>query len=109
MDTTTYPRVIVPKWSDEQSAMEMRWKGWLSAHVETEKGIYYEVYFSDPVRLQQDMEYAVKGGSPCFAEQGLIILPEVTVEAVEKAVVFLWKQGFFSHLRPDETFSAPYP
>ncbi len=107
MSTPSYPRLVVPRWGDEQAAVEMGWKGWLSAHVETEQGIYYEVYFSDPVRIRQDMEHAVNDGAPCFAEPALIIVPEVTVETAEASVLYLWKKGFFSYLKPDETFSAP--
>ncbi len=103
METSPYPRVLVPNWADERVAFEMQLKGWLAARVETEKGKYYEVYFSDPLRLQQDMEEAIKNGAPCFTEPGLVILPEVTIETVEKAVRFLFKQGFFTYLRPDET------
>jgi len=54
-------------------------------------GCRYAVYFSDPMRLQQDVDEAVKSGRPCFAEPGLIIVPEVTVQTIQDAVQFLWK------------------
>jgi hypothetical protein len=53
------------------------------------------------MRLQQDMDEAVHNGRPCFAEPGLIIVPEVTVETIQDAVQFLWKQGFFASLKTD--------
>ena len=48
------------------------------------------------------VEEAVKSEKPCFAEPGLIILPEVTVKAIEDAVQFLWKQGFFATLKAEQ-------
>jgi hypothetical protein len=101
MKTPNSPRVIFPEGFDERVAFEANLKGWLSAQVELEDGACYAVYFSDPIRLQQDLEENVKLGKPCFAEPGLIVLPEVTVEAIQDAVQFLWEQGFFAHLKAD--------
>lgn len=84
------PRIIFPEGFDERTAFETPLKGWLNAQVELEDGRRYAVYFSDPVRLQQDLEEAVNDGRPCFAEPGLIIVPEVTVEIIQNAVLFLW-------------------
>lgn len=47
------------------------------------------------------MDEAVTSGRPCFAEPGLIVLPEVTVETIQNAVDFLWEQGFFAYLKAD--------
>ncbi len=44
---------------------------------------------------QQDLDENVKLGKPYFAEPGLIVLPEVTVEAIQAAVHSLWEQGYF--------------
>ena len=41
-------------------------------------------------------------GKPYFAEPGLIIVPEVTVQAMQEAVQFLWKQGFFASLKTEQ-------
>ena len=101
MKTLNGARVIFPEGFDERAASEARVKGWLSAQVELEDGCRYAVYFSDPIRLQQDLAEAVESGRPCFAEPGLIILPEATVEAIQDAVQFLWKQGFFAYLKAD--------
>jgi hypothetical protein len=60
------------------------------------------LYFSDLIRLQHDVDEAVNSERPCFAEPGLIILPEVTVQAIQEAVQFLWKQGFFASLKADQ-------
>jgi hypothetical protein len=60
------------------------------------------LYFSDLIRLQHDVDEAVNSERPCFAEPGLIILPEVTVQAIQEAVQSLWKQGFFASLKADQ-------
>lgn len=84
-------------------------KGWVCIHVETEPGVYYEICFYDPVRLRQDMEAVVEGeGAPCFAETAsLVLLPSVTVEAVENSVKYLWEKNYISAWQPDEKFSPP--
>ncbi|SRR6266511_5708619 len=102
MKTLNGPRVIFPEGFDERAAVETPLKGWLSAQVELEDGCRYVVYFSDPFRLQQDLDEAVNSGRPCFAEPGLIIVPEVTVKTIQNAVQFLWKQGFFTYLKADQ-------
>jgi hypothetical protein len=109
MKLTTYPRLLLPADFDQRAAFEITLKGWLSAQVETEEGARYPVYFSDPVRLQQDLEEAQAQGAPCFAEPGLIILPEVTVEAAEQAVQHLWQHGFFAWLRAESRLDSPSP
>jgi hypothetical protein len=80
--------------------METLLKGWLSVQVELDGGGRYAVYFSAPMRLQQDVDDAVHNGKPCFAEPGLIMVSEVTVQAIQNAVQFLWEQGFFAALKP---------
>jgi hypothetical protein len=115
MQTRSGPQVIFPEGFDERAAFETPLKGWLKAQVELEDGCRYAVYFSDPIRLQHDIDEAVKGGRPCFAEPGLIIVPEVTGEAIQDAVQFLWKQGFFASLKAERgegvesTTTAPNP
>lgn len=101
MKTRSGPRVIFPEGFDERAALETPLKGWLSVQVESEDGCRYAVYFSDPLRLQQDVDEAVKSGRPCFAEPGLIIVPEVTVQTIQDAVQFLWQQSFFASLKAD--------
>lgn len=102
MKTLRGPRVIFPEGFDERSAFETPLKGWLQAQVKLADGCRYAVYFSDPVRVQQDLDEAVKSESPCFAKPGLIIVPEVTVKAIQDAVQFLWKQGFFASLKAEQ-------
>jgi hypothetical protein len=95
MKISNYLRVVWPKGFDERAAFELPYKGWLRVNVESENGCRFSLYFTDPVRLQQELDEAVSIGRPYFAEPGLIILPEVTVEAITDAVQFLWDQDYF--------------
>ena len=60
----------------------------------------YSMSFYDPTRLKQVLDDEVAGGSPFFTEVGLVIVPEVTRENMEKAAEELCRQGFFDSLRP---------
>ena len=102
MKTRSNPRIIFPEGFDARAAFETPLKGWLHVQIELEDGCRYAVYFSDPIRLQHDVDEAVKSAKPCFAEPGLIIVPEVTVKAIQDAVQFLWKQGFFAYLKAEQ-------
>jgi hypothetical protein len=100
-ETSHHPKIIFPDGFDERSEHEMPLRGYLShALVELEDGSRYPVDFIDPVRLAQDLEVSVKWGIPCYAEPGLIVLPEVTVSSIENAVKYLHQHGFFEKLKP---------
>lgn len=103
MKSQDYPRVIFPEGFDERAAFEMTLKGWVRAQVETEDGQLYPICFYDPVRLQQDLAEAVKLGEPCLAEPELVVLPEVTREAAQQAVRFLWQRGFFASMKAERS------
>ncbi len=107
MKAISYPRLMFPAGFDERAAFEMTLKGWVSAEVEADNGARYPVYFCDPTRLQQDFEEATAQGRPCLAEPGLVVLPEVTVEAAERAVQFLWRSGFFASMKAERHHDAP--
>src|SRR5947209_4848898 len=103
------PRILFPEECDERAIFEMPLKGWLSTEVELEDGSRYPVYFTDPIRLQQDLDERMGTGNPCFAEPGLIVVPEVTVEAIQDAVLFLWNRGYFGEVKalPSEDSERP--
>ena len=102
MATQTEPYMIsFPEWYDERAEFETPSKGFLGGVVvRTDDGSSYELYFTDPVRLQQTLEDDVQEGRPFYTEPGLVVLPEVTREAIRKAVAGLWQDGFFRHLKP---------
>lgn len=97
MKSESIPRLILHDSFDERAALEATMKGWFGAEVELEGGLRYAVHFFDPVRLQQELEMKVELGRPYFSEPGLIVLPEVTVEAAQAAVESLWREGFFAN------------
>src|SRR6185369_5339852 len=95
------PKIIFPKGFDERSQHELPLRGCLNnVQVELEDGSRYAVEFIDPVRLAQEVDDYVRLDVPCYAEPGLIILPQVTLESVQKAVRYLHDIGFFDSLKP---------
>jgi len=102
LKTDTYPRIIWPEDFDDRAAYEIEMKDWLGGvKVELAEGLIYSLFFFDPVRLKQDLESMVALGRPCLDEPGLIVVPSVTVENIEKSVTFLARRDYFSHLRPN--------
>src|SRR5690242_8918195 len=102
MSSTEYPRATWPKEFSEHDSLEMRAKGYINLRIAVAPGVSHTLYFTDPVRLGQDVDAELRQGYPCFDQPGLVIVPEVTVENIDKAVPYLWRSGFFSRLRPDE-------
>ncbi len=102
MATQSYPRVVFVEDFDERCQIEMTDRGYCSgAVVEAEDGSRYPVFFMHPVRLQQELQaYNETLGERWFAEPGLIIVDEVTLEVMQQAVHHLWNKGYFRHLRP---------
>lgn len=94
-----YPHIIYPVELDERTVFEMHLKGWVQAIVETENGQRYSFYFTDLVRLKQDVDAAIAQGEPGFAEIGMIVISEVTPENIERAIAFLWVRGYFDSLK----------
>jgi hypothetical protein len=93
--------VLFPDWYDDRAEWEHSRKGFLPGVVaELPDGRRYQLYFMDPVRLGQDAEAEFGQGSVCFTEPGLVLIPEVTREAVRAAVAHLHKIGYFEQLRP---------
>ena len=104
METKTEPFAIsFPAWFDARAEFETPLKGHLGGvRVWLENGLTYELYFTDPVRLQQTLDDDAKSGREYYSESGLVVVPEVTPESIRKAVSGLWHDGFFQHLRPVE-------
>jgi hypothetical protein len=91
----------VPESFGEQAAYETLCRGFFAgAIVRVADGSRYPVCFYDPIRLGQDLEEEARVGRPYIAERNLIVLPEVTVEAMRAAVETLALQGYFDHAKP---------
>jgi len=93
--------ILFPDWYDARAEFETPLKGFLGGVVVCSgDGSSYRLYFTDPIRLQQTLQDDVKGGRGYYTEPGLVVLPEVTTEAIRDAVYGLWRDGYFQHLRP---------
>jgi hypothetical protein len=98
--TTPY-KIVFPQWYDARCEAETPSKGYLSdVEVHLEDGRRYKLYFTDPVRLQQTLEDDNAQGKTYYTEPGLIVLPEVTTEAIQQAIPGLLRDGYFRHLTP---------
>jgi hypothetical protein len=97
-----YPYIVFTPYHDERSKEEMTPRDYVShVCVVTKADQYYPVFFYDPVCLSQDLEESMKHGLyPFVAEPGLIVIPEVTLEAMTTAVEILYRDGYFDHLLP---------
>jgi len=94
--------ILFPPDYDAQSEFETPLRGYLS-EVEVElEGLRYRLFFIDPVRLEQELKANIVSGRSYFAEANLIVLPEVSTEAIKKAVEGLARDGFFQHLKNAE-------
>ena len=78
---TDFPRLILRDDFNERDAFEITQKGWFSASIE--------------------LEDYVKDGQPCLAEPNLIVVPEVTIAAIQESVRFLWQTGFLENIKPE--------
>jgi hypothetical protein len=80
-------QVVFPEWYDQRGEWEAKEKGWLDGvEVRLANGKSQPLFFYDPVRLAQDLEAETKQGRPCVAQPGMIVIPEVTREAILTAV-----------------------
>jgi len=92
--------IFVNDFSDE-AAFDAAARGYLShVLVKLESGLLYPVVFYDPIRLKQDMDELAAHGERFLADPGMIIVPEVSREAMESAALTLAAQGFFDHFVP---------
>ena len=91
--------IVFPADYDAQSEFETPLRGYLSdVDVELE-GLRYRLFFIDPVRLGQELKSNIDSGTSYFAEPNLIVLPEVTTEAIKEAVEGMARNGFLQHLK----------
>jgi hypothetical protein len=78
---------------------ELPYKGYArNVHVKAADGRSWTLYFTDLSRLRQDLDDAKGRGECYFAEPGMIVLSEVTIEIIRNAIEGLWDDGFFKTL-----------
>jgi 23S rRNA A2030 N6-methylase RlmJ len=93
--------VSFPEDFDAQAEFETAARGYLGdVTVRLRNGRAYQLVFVDPTRLRQTLEDDAERGRAYFTEPGLVVLPEVTREAILQAVHGLERDGYFRHLKP---------
>lgn len=98
---TEYPKIRFHESFTEADREIMTNRGLvLSVTVEVSCVHRYDITVMDINRVVQEFDGNVSRGWPFFAEPGLIIVPEVTVDAINVAVNALYKRGFFESLKP---------
>lgn len=97
--TVSVSKLVFVRDFSEREAAEARDRGYLShVLVEIDGSRLYPVVFYDPVRLQQDVDESARHGRPFVADPGMIVLPDVTIEAMQQAVQQLCQEGYFDYL-----------
>jgi hypothetical protein len=97
MSTRLQPYTLsFPQGYDEQAEFEAPFRGYLpDVIVELEDGARHRLSFIDLSRLEQSLADHARTGRPYYAEPGLVVLPEVSTEAIQLAVQGLWDEGYF--------------
>ena len=104
-----YPVIHFGEQGNERAISESRSRGYYSeAIVEVDAGIFYSVFFYDPVRIVQDLQTQIDGvkeggGRPFSAETAMIVIPEVTESNMRSAIQDLFNDGWFETFRPRNT------
>jgi hypothetical protein len=65
-------------------------------------GKRYKVSFLSARRLHERLAEQQAAGQAFYGEPSLIVLGEVTNEAIAQAIHGLWRKGFFDRLKPEE-------
>jgi len=97
MSTHVQPYTLsFPQGYDEQAEFEAPFRGYLrDVIVEMENGSCHQLSFIDLVRLEQNLADNARTERPYYTEPGLVILAEVSTEAIHLAVQGLWDEGYF--------------
>lgn len=89
------PKIIGLDW-DAATAYDIQNKGWYEqAKLQKDDGTLVPLSFWDPVRLRQELEEDFRSGRKYFAEPNLIILPQLTEDAIRATIDELMAKGFF--------------
>jgi len=100
MTDNDFPELSFEYPFDELAQIEAKTRGFLSdATVRLPDGTRYPLFFYDPIRLSQELKSESETGRMCVAEPGMIVVPEVTLDNMQKAVGRLWREGFFNSLK----------
>jgi hypothetical protein len=93
--------ISFPEDFDAREEFEMTFRGYLAdVMVRLPDGGIYKLTFIDVTRLGQTLEDDTALGRPYYAEPGLVVLPEVTRGAIQRAIDGLRHDAYFQHLKP---------
>jgi hypothetical protein len=90
-------KIVFDESYDDKAFYELPYRGYAShvtLYLDGCPGI--PLYFIDIARLSQELDGNIQIGDDFFAENGLIVLPSVTLESIHKVVGLLVDRGFFS-------------
>src|SRR5882672_2013019 len=94
-------KLLFPFGLDDRTLIDAEQRGVFDCvHVELPNGKKVQVGFYDPIRLAQDLNSAKVSGTTWIAIQGMIVIPNVTLELMQTAVDGLYHQGYFDHVMP---------
>jgi hypothetical protein len=100
MSSTKF-KIIFPDGFNQRHQHEMTLRGCLSdALVELANGEQYDVDFIEPSRLAHDLAGYVAANIPCYAEPGLIVIQEITMDSIHEALHYLCDHDFFKSFKP---------
>jgi hypothetical protein len=102
MGNMLFPKLILEPW-DADFAELMPEKGYFDAEVALADGHTYTIFFVDPARLGQSLNDRIEAEKPFLAEPGMVVLPLVTIERINRILPILEKEGFFKYLKPRHT------
>lgn len=101
--STAIERYVVhlPSYFDDRVEAEMWPRGYLNdVEVELQDGTRHYLSFIDLVRLQQEASADFADGVACFTEPGLVVVPEVTLTGIRRAIERLYEEGYFRRATP---------
>lgn len=99
------PPKISYRYPDLDNEVDHRSRGWRQGIlVELEDGRSFELEAYDPTRLMQDIDLEIRSGASVFVQPHIIVVPEVTDDAVRTAIRKLAEGGwFFDQISPRKT------
>ena len=99
--------VLFPEWYDERGEWEAQSKGWLQGvRVRLTNGSEHPLFFYEPVRLAQDLEEETSSGRPYIAQPGMVVIPQITRETIERVVSRLAENGYFEQFTVAASLNA---
>jgi hypothetical protein len=84
---------------DDRAAWEAESRGLLDYVIINFGKSKYRVSFFTPDRLKTELMLTLESGGVCVGEPGIIIIPKIDKENMEKAIEYLVSTDFFGRLK----------